>query len=814
MKAYQPNRFGSHPIHAFLLALLILVPTVLMGSLLYLYSLQPHYSGRLNLAGLSEAVEVIFDPYGIPHIYGQNRGDVYLALGYVHAQERLFQMEMIRRTAAGRLAEVLGERLVKTDKFFRTLGILEQAQKNAAEFDKYPSSPYKKLVLAYLAGINQFIKHGSTPLEFRLLGIPKAEFTSQDIYLSGALIAFGFASGFRIDPLVTKAYQNLGWDYLKDWGLGWPPSVQKNPVYPSNYSLAAETLSHTINEILDNLPVAPWLGSNGWVISGRKTQSGQVIFANDTHMSYMQPAVWFEAHLECPGFSLYGYHAAGIPFALIGHNRYLAWGLTMFQNDDVDFYKERPNPHNSNQVWFVDRWQDLKIRHEMIEVKDEKPVNLEVRISRHGPILNEVDDAVANASDHPVAVSWMFNKFSMQGVQQAFFRLANAASMDEARRAASMIDVVGVNVMYGDRDGNIAWWASAKLIKRPAHVNSKLFLDGASGRDEPLGYYDFTQNPRSENPPSGFVYSANNQPVTLNGNLYPGYYMPDDRARRIIDYLDSKTIWSVESTQKMNMDCRSMVSKEVTAEILNILKDDGIVRRTSLHRTAIEVLQNWNGDHQTTDVAPTIYNWLLSNIMENAMADELGIDDYKAFNSTQLMKSTIPVLIKNDASLWWDNVHTSDHRETRQMIFARSYDQTIKALTRKLGPNILEWQWGRVHTLEHRHLFGLKKPLNVLFNVGPFAAMGGNETIVNTGFKLNSKGQFPVYYGPTMRVVIDFADIDNSQSVNPTGQSGFFLSDHYDDQAHLFNSGKFRKQMINRIEIENSRIGTLIFSPR
>ncbi len=812
--ANQSNRFGSHPIHTILLALLILVPIVLMGSLLYLYSLQPRYSDRLHLAGLKEEVEVIFDVYGIPHIYGQHPEDVHFALGYVHAQERLFQMEMMRRVAAGRLAEVLGEKLIKTDKFFRALGILEQAKKNATEFEKDPSSPYKKLVLSYLAGINQFIKHGNTPLEFRLLGIPKGEFTPKDVYLSGALIAFGFASGFRIDPLVTKAYQHLGWDYLQDWVLDWPPGTQKIPVYPANYSLAAQTLSHSITEIVANLPIAPWTGSNGWVISGRKTKSGQVIFANDTHMLYAQPSFWYEAHLEYPGFSLYGYHAAGIPFALIGHNRYLAWGLTMFENDDVDFYRERRNPDNPNQVWFVDHWEDLKIRRETILVKGGKPVDFTVRISRHGPILSDVDDAVANTGDEPIAVSWLFNKFPMRNVQQAFFNLARSRSIDDARRAAAMIDVAGVNVMYGDRDGNIAWWAAAKLIKRPAHVNSKLFLDGAGGRDEYLGYYDFSENPRSENPPNGFVFSANNQPETRTGELYPGYYMPEDRARRIVNYLDSETIWSVESTKKMTTDCLSLVHREVAAEIFSTLKEDGILQRTATHKKAYEALQSWDGDYQTTDVAPSIFNLLISHIMENTMADEIGSDDYQALSSSQLMRRTIPVIIKKDDSLWWDNMHTKDITETRQMIFARSFDQAVKGLSRQFGRDISDWKWGKVHTLEHQHPLGRQKPLNVLFNVGPFAAMGGNETIVNMGFKLNSKGRFPVHYGPTMRIVIDFGNIENSFSVNPTGQSGFFLSDHYDDQARLFNSGKFRKQMINRLEIENSSIGTLIFSPR
>jgi penicillin amidase len=463
MKPNSPAGDGIKPVYKIILALLIIIPAALLGGLMYLYSLQPQYSGRLTLAGLQQEVEVIFDPYGIPHIYGQSQEDVYFALGYVHAQERLFQMEMMRRVAAGRLAEILGEKLVKTDKFFRTLGLLEQADLNAALFFKDPSAPWKKAALAYLAGVNQYVEQGDTPLEFRILGIPKEKFTPKDIYLNGALMAFGFAAGFQMDPLVTRTYHKLGWDYLKDWVLGWPPGAQKIPVYPSNYSAAAEALPSAIHEMMADLPVSAWIGSNGWVISGKKTKSGEVIFANDTHMAYSQPSVWYEAHLECPGFSFYGNHAAGVPFALIGHNRFAAWGLTMFENDDVDFYKERLNPENPNQVWFIDHWEDLNIRQATIKVKGGKEITFKVRSSRHGPILNQVDDMVAQAGSDPVAVWWAFNKFPTQSIQ-AFYVLAHSRSIKDARRAASMIDAVGLNVMYGDRDGDVAWWASAKLI--------------------------------------------------------------------------------------------------------------------------------------------------------------------------------------------------------------------------------------------------------------------------------------------------------------------------------------------------------------
>ena len=801
-----------HPVYKVSLALLIVVPVILLSGLVYLYSLQPRHSGRLQLDGLQKEVEVIFDRYGIPHIYARDETDAFFALGYVHAQERLFQMEMMRRVAAGRLSELLGEKLVKTDKFFRTLGLMEQANKNAAHFFKDPAAPWQKSALAYLAGVNQFLKVGPTPLEFRLLGIPAEQFTPRDIYLVGSLLAFGFASGFQMDPLVTKAYQKLGWDYLKDWVLGWPPDAQKIPTYAPNYTAAADNLAASIDEIKRSLPVSPWIGSNGWVVAGKKTKSGKVLFANDTHMAYAQPSVWFEAHMECPGFSFYGNFSAGIPFALIGHNRFAAWGLTMFENDDVDYYRERLNPNNPNQVWYKDHWENLSVRLETIKVKGGNDIDLEVRSSRHGPILNDVDDRVARTGSDPVAVWWAYNQFPA-GVVEAFYELAHAASMDDARKAAAKIDGVGLNVMYGDRDGNIAWWAAAKLLKRPQHVNSKLILDGAGGNDDPMGYYEFSHNPRSENPPSGYVYSANNQPDTLTGKLYPGYYVPEDRARRIVKYLDSSVKWSVENTKAMNTDNISDVFVETAAEILTVLEGDPILLNSSTHQKAARILQKWDGNHRTTDVPPTIYAMLLSCVMENAMADELGDEDYRALNSSHMMKRTIPIFIKNLHSRWWDNINTPAVKETRRIIFARSFDQAVQTLIRQLGPKIGTWQWGRVHTLEHNHPVGRKKPLNLLFNVGPFPAMGGNETITNLGFRLNSSGRYPVKFGPAMRIIIDFDDIENSISVNPTGQSGFFLSDHYDDQAAMFNSGKFRRQMMNRTDIENSAKGTLILMP-
>jgi penicillin amidase len=240
------------------------------------------------------------------------------------------------------------------------------------------------------------------------------------------------------------------------------------------------------------------------------------------------------------------------------------------------------------------------------------------------------------------------------------------------------------------------------------------------------------------------------------------------------------------------------------SEILNTIGDDAVLKKSKAHQQAHEILSQWDGGHGVDAAGPVVYYKLLYTIMENAMADELGMEDFTAFVSTHLMKRTTAVFIPNDGSLWWDDITTKAVRETRRSIFIKSFDRAVAELSTQLGKDSEDWQWGRVHTIEHGHLLGEKKPLDRIFNVGPFPIMGGNEVLNNLGFKLNPEGQYNVSFGPAMRILLDFADVENSISVNPTGQSGRLLSRHCDDQAALFNSGRFRKQMMNKDEIETT----------
>lgn len=783
------------------------------GGYFYLHSTIPMYSGEYKLKGLTEEVEVYFDDYGVPHIYAQSQKDAYFALGYLHAQERLFQMEIIKRLAQGRLSEILGGKLIKTDKFFRTLGIKEHAEK-AVEIHKNDNKPYRPLLDAYLIGVNDFIKNGYTPIEYSILGVEKSEFTETDIYSIFGYMSFSFAAAHRTDPILDKMYNKLGNEYLKDWDVHWQEGREKIPSYPADNQQDSlsdmSQIAHSVQAIMEAVPAPPWIGSNSWVLSPQKTKSGQVMLMNDTHIAYAQPSVWYEAHIETPDFSLYGNHLAGIPFAQVGHTRDIAWGFTMLENDDIDLYREKINPENPNQVWENDHWQEMQIRKETIKVKGGENVDFEVKTTRHGVLINEVLPSVENEKS-PISFSWTYTKFTAKSLE-VNYDLAHSKNLDDIRKAASMIHAPGLNLMYGDKKGNIAWFALAKLIKRPAHVNPKVILDGASGKDEILGYYDFSENPSSVNPPSGYIYSANNQPDTVNGVLHSGYYIPEYRAKRILDFLKEDKKFSVQDMKEMINDNTSPTYASLAKEMAQILDNQEISKQSEVHKKALIFLKNWNGEHKRESIAPTIFYKMLYHSMKNCISDEVGDEDFELLIKLVVTRRSFPNFILNDNSIWWDNVATSQVKETRAEAFAKAFEIGISELKIQLGDNVEDWQWQKVHTIEHQHSLGRAGfPLNKIFNVGAFGVNGGQEVINNLNFSLNQKGVYKVHSGPAMRIILDFADIENSLSILPTGQSGNVMSQHYNNQAEMFNYGTFRKQMMNKDEIIKTQKGKLTF---
>lgn len=796
-----------------LFGLLILIVLTGIGAWLWLNSFKPDLNTELNLKGLKSPVEVLYDDYGIPHIYAQNEEDLFYAFGYVHAQDRLFQMELLRRLADGRLAELFSEKAVPSDKFFRTMGFRRHAKWTIDSLvNKNPDAPFVKVSQAYIKGINAYILQGKLPLEFSIMGIPATPFTIEDSYIISGYMGFTFAEAFRSESIATYIHNKYGDTYFKDVWSQWPKGEPTIPVQAKDsVAKVAQSLASMANQLAvieKSAPFPPFHGSNGWVFSGAKTKSGKPILSNDTHIAFSQPSVWYEAHLECPDFKFYGNFLAGTPLAALGHSQYGGWGLTMFENDDVDFFREKANPQNPDQVWYKDHWENLKVYEETIKVKDAADVKLPVKSSRHGILMNDSFDKMADQKD-PIAMWWVFNQFPSH-LLEIFYDMAHARNASEAAKAVSTLTSPGLNFMWADTEGNIAWWAAAKLPKRPAHVNPMLILEGSTGNDDPLGWYDFSQNPQILNPAKGVLYTANNQPSDMGVGLVPGYYVPGDRAKRIEQLImTDKKDWTQEEVRKVINDVTSPNYKGLLKDIIPIIFAEEL---SPLAKKSIEKLIPWDGSHDLEDVEPTIFYRFLYYIFVNTLKDELGNEVFKSFENNVNFKRNMIALIKKEDSPWWDDITTKE-RETRRQVLTRSLNDAAAALEKQLGNDITLWQWQKVHSVTHKHPLDAVPALRNFFNVGPLAVPGGRETINNMDFPIDSTGIYEVSYGPALRRIVDFFNPEHGRSVLPTGQSGNVMSKHYDDQARMFAEGGSRAELMNRAEIEKVQTAKTVFKP-
>ncbi|GAB4245601.1 MAG: penicillin acylase family protein [Ekhidna sp.] len=778
--------------------LLVLVAVVLIAAFgFYQYvktTRTPSYEGTIQLKGLSQEVEVYYTAHGIPHIYAKNPEDAYYAFGYVHAQDRLWQMDLLRHVGSGRLSELFGEELIATDKFIRTVGIPSYAKKSAREYQQrnHESLP---LVQAYLNGINAFIDSNPRPLEHLILGLDVEPFTLQNVFETITYMAFSFQNAQKTDPVLTELANKLGTQYLDDLAVYHYP----DETVIRNHDSRTSQLALQVNHVLQQMGVPEFIGSNSWVLAGEKTETGEVILANDPHIGFSQPSIWYEAHLTFPDKEYYGYHMSGIPFPLILHNESYANGLTMFENDDMDFYVEELHPEDSSKYKFKENWKSIESITDTIKVKGEDPVIFQIRNTHHGPIVSDI--LMENPLKETVSMYWVTSNHPNYTIE-LLHKFNDAKKMEDIEIAASMIHGPGLNVMYGDSSGNIAWWASGKLIKRADEQTSKTFYDGASGRFEPDSSYAFASNPHAINPPWGYVYSANNQPDTVDGVVYSGYYLPDDRAERITELLERQEKFSVEDVKDMTADTKSKTFEAIKGILLHAIKDTDDPK-------LVLALTKWNCTFDKEDYRPVIFDRWLYEILEGAMKDEMGDTLWRAYQGTHTYKVAIEHLVTNKDAIWWDNT-TTEETETRSEVIVQAFERAISALKSEWGDHPTDWKWGEVHKLTHSHALGT---VLEFLNVGEFPASGGNEVINNMGYTYSDEQQPPILFGPSTRRIIDFSDVrNNSWSILPTGQSGNYFSPYYEDQAHMFVNGEFRKMEMNHEVIKQSRQKLILHS--
>jgi len=767
----------------------------------------PQTSGTIELPSLQKQGEIFFDEWGVPHISAQTEHDLMVAVGFVHAQNRLWQMELARRAGSGRLSEILDTATLKYDKLFRTLGFARLAEN--LERNLHPDS--RRLLDDYSKGINTYIQlnKGKYPIEFDMLNFEPEPWTVQHSLLVARLMAWELNFAWWTDLTYAEIASRV--------------SIEKfQEVIPRTSESFSSSLSvslidkQDVREFLDiNRSYSEYFNlgnlsgaSNAWVVGSEKSLSGKPLLANDPHLRVTAPNWWYEVHLSAPGWNVAGVSIPGSPFVIIGHNDSLAWGFTNAMLDDADFYIEKEDSLKPYYYHYKDSLRAMEIREEIIKTKSGDSVSFIVRSTHHGPIINDVNLPIQHDDSlkkKPVAIRW--TGYEMSDEFHGFYLMNRSSNITEFEHGLKELTVPGQTAVYADVEGNIAFWTAAAVPLRPKGNAMHPFY-GSTGTTEWLGFLPFEKLPQEINPTRGYIVCANHK---LGDDSYAFYlstlWEPPSRFERIDELLRDAEKSSTEDFKLMQQDVFSNHSREMCQHILSAYQHDSTVNGRT--KTALEYLRNWDFRNTVNDIATTIVNEWFVQVLHNTFDDEMGAEVFHNF----VFFSAIPYrvnsqLLRADSSHWFDNVST-EQIETKTDIIRKSFQQALDTLEQRFGAEMKNWQWGTIHQVEFAHTFGARKPLDVIFNVGPFPA-GGSATTINKGdYKLTRP--FNVFSAPSMRQVVDLANPSQAFMVNQLGQSGQALHDHYNDQTPLWLNGGYRTVTLDWNVIRSSSMEKLIF---
>ncbi len=757
-------------------------------------------SGKKEFSQIENPVKVYFDKFGIPHIDSKNIDDSYFALGYFMASERLFQMDLYRRLVQGRLSEIFGEKTIEADRLLRTLEFKKMGERMEKNLPEH--SEILRLTQAYLKGVQAYLDEGNLPIEFLLLGYKPEPFEISDIIGVTGYMALTFTEGINGDIYLSELQEKLPEAKLQSLRIG----DQTDRNYFGDQKIVRTKILDSINNALGEIEqIVPILhGSNSWVLSGKRTESGYPVLANDPHIGMANPHVFYEAHLRAADFELYGNYIPLIPFPVMGHTRTTAWGLTMSEVDDFNVYLEKINPDDEDQVMFKNEWVAIEKRSEVIKVKKHEDVNITIRKTPHGPLLDGTDKGVSGKS---LSVSWSVYH-PENNVLQSLFHIPRAETVDEFREAVSHAAAPGLNISWVHKNGDIAWWMLGKNPKLPDGVKTDLVLKGWDGTHEIERYYTIDENPHLVNPESGVIITANYRPQLTEFAHIDGYWQPGGRYFRIEKLLSQKEIWDNEGLKEIQFDNKVPIDDQLKQQLINYTKTEKI---SKVEAEMLEIMSKWDGHCDTESLGCSIYHaWNYYNLL-NAFEDEMGKEGFLKFGKTADFWHSYKWIVFNVNDPLWDNIKTQRVESGRDIV-TKSLIQAREYLQDKLGNVTSRWKWGRLHTAEYVHPLGRVKPLNYLFNIGPVPAAGGRFVINNMGHKKETN-DFRAMHAPATRRIIDMGDIENSWGILPTGNSGNLMSPHFDDQLSLYHEGKYRKQLMNWNEIRQLDLVQLVPVP-
>jgi penicillin G amidase len=785
-----------------LFILLVLLMLAVLAGFIYLRMSLPKTNGVVNVPGLQDSVEVVRDQHAVPHIYADSEADAYFALGYVHAQDRLWQMEFQRRVGSGRLSEVVGEAALETDKFLRTLGVYHYAELTIPNL----SEETRRVLESYVAGVNAYLttRSGPLPPEFLILRHTPEPWTMADVLVWQKMMAWDLSGNWDDEVLRARMTETLSPEQIAEL---WPPYPGDAPVILSDFSALYEQLALDMLYAVAPKPEPPGAGSNNWVVSGQKSVTGQPLLANDPHLGLSSPSLWYFAHLSSPGLEVMGATLPGTPAVLLGRTDKIAWGFTTTGPDVQDMFLEQLSPDNPNQYLTPEGYQDFVTRQEIIKVKDKEDVTLTLRESRHGPIISDVsavskEAAETNGSIYVLAFAWTALRDD-DLTFQAGIKMNHARNWEEFVEALRDFHVPQQNIVYADVEGNIGFYAPAKIPIRK-NGNGMMPVPGWTGEYDWTGFIPFEALPHTFNPTSGEIATANNKIVR---GEYP-YFLGNDwaepyRIRRITELLNQVNKHSLETFASIQSDQTSLMAQE----FLRYLRE--VEAETALEKAAQAELLSWDGVMDRNKAAPLIFAAWYRELARLIYRDELGdtFEDYYGFHPLFIGN----VLADKTKTQWCDDTRTPAE-ESCEFVEVRAFKEAIVYLSNTYGSDVSTWQWGEAHYAHSDHAILTNTPLGRFFDIK--IPNGGDAFTVNAArFGIGNEEPFKQTNGPGYRALYDLSDMDNSLFIHTTGQSGNPLSSHYKDFAETWRDGRYIPMTMKREDIEKGKMGTLVLNP-
>ncbi len=782
--------------------LLLLGLTATFGGYLWLRGSLPQIDGRVALPGLTAPVEVLRDSDGAVTIKAQSMPDAYRALGYVHAQDRLAQMDFMRRLGAGRLSEVMGQSTVEVDRMMRTLGFYRLAEEGQAHLNPETMAS----VEAYAAGVNAFIADppGPLPIEFQVLRYTPEPWRPADSLVWGRLMALQLSGNWSSEALRLRLAERLTPEQI---AFLWRPYPENGPIAIGDLAAAPSAFG----DLQPALPgeVLPWQwapkdASNSWVVAGSHTASGSPILANDIHLALNQPGQWYLARIETPDLTLVGATAPGLPFLIAGHNGHIAWAFTTTHSDTQDLFLERSPEGMEDSYETPEGPKRFGVREEVIEVRGADPLHLAVRSTRHGQVISNL--RASRSTPLPdgqiLALAWPTLRADDR-TADAIYAMNRARNWDQFRAALRQFHSPQQNLLYADRAGTIGFIAPARVPLR-AQGDGRFPAKGWSGERDWIGEIPFDELPQSVDPARGRIVAANNKIVPDD---YPYLITADwpsgHRAQRIEDLLDGAEETTLAQHAGWQSDIVSLAAKRLLPLLIQAVDGGSQSKRAG---RALALLSAWDFRMARDRPEPLIYYAWLKAANETLLADELGPE----FNAFQRADADLLSAILTSGEAWCDDVE-SETKEGCAEQSAKALEDALQDLAARFGDDMDDWRWGEAHMARLRHPVLGRIPLLGALTTRSIETDGGEDTVNRGGVRLagNDPQVFEHRHGATFRAVYDLADLDQSLFMITGGQSGNPLSPFYENLAEAWRDGIYLKLDGKPEEI----VGRLILDP-